>query len=374
MLLLRACLLSLLAYAVVFGFVLDRPLAYGFLQRQIEMKLARGASIPSPKLVILAGSNAPYSHSCKIIEQIIGHSCVNGGVAVGIGLDYLFTRWKPLLHAGDVVYLPMEEAQYTRSRAANAVGPDAAIMFRSDWHTLGELPGDRWLGALFSFDLRFAVMALVEHALLAEDFHDPRADVTGTTNAWGDHEGHTADRADPSGAAAHPTHATATSIEAGYGTHVITAFIQWAATHQVGVIGGWSTEPDDDPMPPSTRSAIRAVYQQSGAAFVELPNRSLYPRSAFFDSPDHLNEQWQWIHSVMLGELLRQCVFQPPVLVSVTSSRLTPAASETGADQQIRRTRSPCPRSQPSTSTATMCQSPCPPAILRSASGWSLLQ
>lgn len=135
--LLRACILSLLLYALVFGFILDRPLAYGFLQEQIEAKLARGASVSSPKLVILAGSNAPYSHSCETIEPIIGRPCVNAGVAVGIGLDYLFARWKPLLHPGDIVYLPMEEAQYTRSRAANAVGPDAAIMFRSDWHTLG---------------------------------------------------------------------------------------------------------------------------------------------------------------------------------------------------------------------------------------------
>ena len=372
--LLRACILSLLLYALVFGFILDRPLAYGFLQEQIEAKLARGASVSSPKLVILAGSNAPYSHSCETIEPIIGRPCVNAGVAVGIGLDYLFARWKPLLHPGDIVYLPMEEAQYTRSRAANAVGPDAAIMFRSDWHTLGEIPVYRWLGALFSFDLRFAVMALVEHALLLDGFHDPRADVTGTTNAWGDHEGHTADRGDPSGAAARPAHAKAASIEFGYGTHVISAFVRWANAHQVEVIGGWSTEPDDDPMPPSTRTAIRAVYAQNGAAFLELPNHSLYPRSAFFDSPDHLNEQWQQIHSVMLAELLRQRFLQPPVLDSAASSRLTPASSETGVDQSIRRTCSACAMSQPSTSTATTCQSPCPPAILRSASGWSLLQ
>ena len=79
---------------MAFGFILDRPLSLGFLRQQIDAKLARAASIAGPKLVILAGSNGPYSHRCETIEPILGMPCVNGGVAVGIGLDYLFARWQ----------------------------------------------------------------------------------------------------------------------------------------------------------------------------------------------------------------------------------------------------------------------------------------
>ena len=86
--LLIACAASLLLYALAFGCILDRPLSLGFLRQQVDAKLARAASIAGPRLVILAGSNAPYSHRCEIIEPIIGMPCVNGGVAVGIGLDY----------------------------------------------------------------------------------------------------------------------------------------------------------------------------------------------------------------------------------------------------------------------------------------------
>jgi hypothetical protein len=66
-----ASLASLLIYALIFGFIDDRPLALGFLQQQIDAKLARGASIGGPKLVIMAGSNGPYSHRCEVIEQIM---------------------------------------------------------------------------------------------------------------------------------------------------------------------------------------------------------------------------------------------------------------------------------------------------------------
>jgi len=74
-------------------------------------------------------------------------------------------------------------------------------------------------------------------------------------------------------------------------------FIAWAQGHGVRVIGGLPTEFADLPMPESTLAAIRQLYLVHGAGFLELPNRSRYPRSAFFDSPDHLNERWQIAHS-----------------------------------------------------------------------------
>jgi len=137
---LLACLVSLLLYGVAFAFVLDRPLTLGSLQARVEANIALGHTIHQPKLVILAGSNGPYSHRCQTIGPMIGRPCINAGVAVGVGLDYLFTRWKPLLHPGDIVYLPLEEAQYIRTHATSDLGPDAAIMLRHDRTTLLALP------------------------------------------------------------------------------------------------------------------------------------------------------------------------------------------------------------------------------------------
>ncbi|HME21373.1 MAG TPA: hypothetical protein VKI44_08480 [Acetobacteraceae bacterium] len=307
--LISACLASLLLYALTFGFVFDRPLALGFLRQQIDDKLARAAVISGPKLVILAGSNGPYSHRCEVIEPILDMPCVNGGIAVGIGLDYLFARWQRVLHPGDVVYLPMEEAQYVRTHAATDVGPDAAIMFRHDWRTLATLPIERWLAAPFSFDLRAAVMGPIEAALVAAHFHDPRAEVTGASNAWGDHIGHTAELASVSRAvlaAASPYHPSAEQIRTGYGTALIATFTRWACTHGVLVIGGLPTGFVDAPMPLATLQAIRSVYAGNGGDFLVLPNFSRYPRSAFFDTPEHLNETWQVAHSRLLAELLRR--------------------------------------------------------------------
>ena len=312
--LLIACVASLSCYGLLFGTVLDRPLTYGLIDQQLEAKLARATASPVPRLVILAGSNGPYSHRCEVIEPMLAMPCVNGGIAVGIGLDYLFARWRGRLRPGDVVYLPMEEEQYTRSRAATALGPDASIMFRRDWRTLWALPPERWLAALFSYDLRDALMSLIEMSLVEASFHDPRAEMIGETNAWGDHEGHTAERASVSravlaGVVLH--HAAAADIRAGHGSTLIAAFVRWAGAHGIRAIGGAPTQFFDSPIPDATEQAIRTIYLSNGGDYLELPDRARYPRTAFFDTAAHLSEPWQIWHSAVVAQALSERLHRP---------------------------------------------------------------
>jgi hypothetical protein len=320
--LLIACIASLACYGLLFGCVLDRPLTYGLIDQQLEAKLARASQFPPPRLVILAGSNGPYSHRCEVIEAMLAMPCVNGGIAVGIGLDYLFTRWRERLRPGDIVYLPMEEEQYARSRSATALGPDASIMFRRDWRTLAELPPERWLAAFFSYDLRQTLMSLIEMTLISTGFHDPRAKASGEMNAWGDHAGHTPQRASAAGAildSITPHHATANEISVGHGSALIGTFVHWAAAHGIRAIGGPPTQFIDSPMSDATEQAIRSVYLANGGEYLDLPNRAGYPRSAFFDSAAHLSEPWQLRHSAVVAQALAQRLHRPLLHVELSA-------------------------------------------------------
>jgi len=314
-----AAFASLLLYGVLFGAVLDRPLELGFLAGAVDAKLARAATIHGPKLVILAGSNGPYSHRCQVIEPMLAQPCVNGGVAVGIGLDYLFMRWRNELHPGDIVYLPMEQQEYTIGRPATELGPDAAIMFRHDWTTLAALPPRRWLAAFFAFDLRSGLMSLIEMALVAARFHDPRAAAEGTSNAWGDHVGHSIERgagSQGSIAAMVAQPVSARAVRDGYGASLIGGFVAWAHSHGVRAIGGLPTEADIIPLPEATRAAIGSVYLAQGGEFLTLANHSRYPIADFFDTPLHLNEACQIAHSILLARalapLLGRTALAPP--------------------------------------------------------------
>ncbi len=312
-----ACLASLLLYGVAFAVVLDRPLTLGALQARVEANIAVGRTIHQPKLVILAGSNGPYSHRCQTIGPIIGRPCVNAGVAVGIGLDYLFTRWKPLLHSGDIVYMPLEEAQYVRGHATSDLGPDAAIMLRHDRATLLTLPMRRQMAALFASDLRAAVMSVIETALCSGDFDDPRVSANGGYNEWGDHIGHTAAKAflnRTALAAIDPFHPTGAQITAGYGSALVIGFLTWAKDHGVRVIGGLPTGFIDSPIRQDALNAINAVFRDHGAEFLDTSDGGRYPRTAFFDSADHLLETSQISHSLSVARAMQQIMGQRLVL------------------------------------------------------------
>ena len=103
-----------------------------------------------------------------------------------------------------------------------------------------------------------------------------------------------------------PFHPSAAEIGNGHGTAMVGDFLRWAGQHQVLVIGGLPTGFDDSPISEDSLRVIRSIYLTAGAAFLELPNRSRYPRSAFFDSPDHLNEAAQIGHSLAVGLALRR--------------------------------------------------------------------
>jgi len=296
-----ACVGSLVAYVLVHASLLERPITHGALEAALRARLDRVARIAGPKLVILAGSNGPYSHRCSVIGPALGMDCVNGGVAVGIGLDYLFARWDALLLPGDTVYLPMEPAQYERSRLATATGPDAAIMARGDRATLAGLRPERWLGAAFATDLRGVVMAGLEMALARV----MPARTTDAVNEWGDRIGHReTDAATGVLAGLHVRQPRAAEIAEGHGATLIGQFTRRMGARGVRVIGGLSTGFADTPLDEAAVAAIAAVYEANGGVFLVLDNASRYPRAAFFDGPEHLSEPYQIAHSRMLAAVL----------------------------------------------------------------------
>ncbi len=322
------------------GCIIDRPLSLGFLQQQMDAKLARAATIHRPKIVILAGSNGPYSHRCEVIEPILGMPCVNGGGRRGFGaLDYIFNALEtgtPCGRLSSTCPWRRSASRSARARGHRIRALMRRIMFRHDWHTLllRWTTCERWLAALFSADLRAAVMGPMEAGLLALHFHDPRIETTGATNAWGDHVGHTAELAHANQAALAvmtPHHVSAEQVCAGYGAMLIAGLSRdttMATAHAIRVIGGLPTEFADQPMPDATLRAISRSISANGGMFLELSSLSRYPREAFFDSPEHLNETWQIRHSQLLAARL-QWLRAPIAAAHPAGPAVLPAAHNT---------------------------------------------
>ena len=77
-----ACAASLLIYIGAFACVLDRPLTLDALRTRIEATIALARTIHEPKLVILAGSNGPYSHRCETIGPIASKGTGTGQIYI----------------------------------------------------------------------------------------------------------------------------------------------------------------------------------------------------------------------------------------------------------------------------------------------------
>jgi hypothetical protein len=297
---------SVLLHLGAFAFVLDRPLGLGTLRRELEAKLGYAASLPSPRLVILAGSNALFSHRCAIIGPMLRLHCVNGGVALGLGLDYQSLRWEGVLRPGDIVYLPMELQQYAVTSRAAVVGPDLPIMLRHDRASLLALGPSRWPAALISGTLEDLILSVVEVAASAARPDLARHALEDIDDA-GDGIGHSLGRAASNRAFLSELHRADPSpqaILAGRGTQEIATFLAWAAAHGVRAIGGWPTEFADAPQDPRLAETLRRLYAAEGAAFLPLANQGRYPRDDFFDTQDHLAEECQALHSIRVAQAL----------------------------------------------------------------------
>ncbi|MDE8347627.1 MAG: hypothetical protein POH28_15855 [Acidocella sp.] len=302
--------LSLLLYFMLFGLVLDRPLSLGILRLEMEQKAARLATLPAPKLVILAGSNGPYSHSCVVMGAMLHMPCENAGIAVGIGLDDLFARDAPFLHRGDVVYMPMELQQYTTTQGELATSVDGGMLFRHNWRLLGRLGPRRWLGAMFCCDLADGLESLAEMGVAATGVINPAQMLEVEYNTQGDR----VDNGGPPDAAllSGPARAVPAvgAITHGYGTRLIRRFVVAMRARGVVVIGGLPTDFNTVALPSPVLAAVRAVYR--GGPFLLLPNESRYPPADFFNSEDHLRRPYQLAHSVLvargLGALLGRAV------------------------------------------------------------------
>jgi hypothetical protein len=316
-----ALIVSIVLYGLMFGWILHKPLSVGTIRDYFQIKVARAAALPSPKLVLFGGSNVRFGLRCELIERETGVPCVNAGFLADVGIDLMAQKFEPLLHAGDVVYVPLAYEQYLWSRAFVETQTDAAYLFSYDRATLLKMPLSRQLHAVFFYDLPYLVTASAENLLAIAGRHRKagatRAFGAQNLNAFGDETGHTRAQARDfaailARAKLTPPYAADFWPERYFYTQELERFLDWARAHQVTVVGGLVQVADDIPLDPEVIARVRAIYARHGAAFIELPNRSQYPRDCFFDSVYHLNEECQLRHTRDLLPALRAYLPQHP--------------------------------------------------------------
>lgn len=310
--LLLICCASVAGYGLLFGFVVSRPLVVDEVAAILRVKLDYASEVASPKIVIIAGSNARVSHSCAVIGERLQRPCANLGLTAEVGLDWVLDAARAHIHRGDIVYLPIELATYSGTRTEMLTGFDAAYRWRHDKASLLARGPDGMLRAMFMFDIRTLVDSVGEMALAARGFRR-RVGVT-TLNAQGDEVGHTDEAAKAYESFlrtlvyVYPEADHLLDNPEGGEQAALAAFLDWCRDNGVTAVGGLPTTTDEKRHSEALVETLRGFYARHGAEFIALENRSQYPREMFFDTPMHLRQGAQMAHSELVAEALRPLV------------------------------------------------------------------
>ena len=293
---------SVLLYLAVFS-VVQRPLTVGEVARQLDTRLQFSQQLRSPKLVIFAGSNGRYSHACMPLAQALALPCVNASIGVGIGLDFQLDAWLEQLHAGDLVYMPLEYGQHRSTRADMQAGLQNALLVHHWPGRLWALPPERIVRAWASFDVSFLIQGLAEMGLQAAGVSRRGGSIAHTPQ--GDARGHDRAAALPYAAFLRSARAEPTTIPAqSHALEVLGRFLDAAHARGVRVVGGLPTVPDTVPVAAADVDALRRFYARHGHGFLALPNLSRHPLGCFYDTLYHLVQECQQAHSAAVGQAL----------------------------------------------------------------------
>ncbi|MDD3265792.1 MAG: hypothetical protein PHC75_01260 [Burkholderiales bacterium] len=304
-------LLSVVMMVFLMAFVFNKPLTIGWSKLAYDKKIEYfNASDNHNSIVIVAGSNGIFSHSCATIETNLHRKCINFAVSAGLGLDYILEKSKEVLTPNVDVILPLEYNFYSSSESEElkSIGSNVNLI-ENDQKYLSKFGSEKLLYAIFSKDLRYVASSILENLLVKVGFK-MRFTVS-NLNIEGDMMNHTKENGKDYAsfvASLEPARPMLEACEDNYDKQIIANYIKYV--HSLGgqVYGSFPTTFNDKLSQDDIKAmqCIKSFYKKNGASFLELPSNSMYSRESFYDTFYHLNESAQIEHSKILSGVLKR--------------------------------------------------------------------
>ncbi|NEO92592.1 MAG: hypothetical protein F6K56_21070 [Moorea sp. SIO3G5] len=251
-------------------------------------------SIETPKLVIVAGSNALFGISCSQIHQETFVSCLNGATYAGLGIDYILTRARSWLKPGDLVLLPLEYEHYTDDGKPTAALIDY-LLARDPKYLLSLnlinqfrfISGIPWKRVQEGIVVKFKTPQPWNDSYHSE-----------TINKYGDEIANR--KADMTKrhikkiAKTNPLNQIGESITSSHGISTIIKFINWCKNHNIKVIATWPNtiwfDVYQEPRKQDFFKSIENFYQRRSVPILGKPEDFMYDKSMFYDTSYHLHD------------------------------------------------------------------------------------
>ena len=266
------------------------------------------ANAKSPRLVIVAGSNALFGIDSSVLEKKYNMDVVNMGVNAGLLLPYILYRAQKELKIGDIVLLPLEYPMYNYD---------------------GE-PNEQMISFLYSFDPdffwfltlkeRFLVLWKTPFSRIVEGFLktggkpiDYGLYGAHRINNNGDQTGTEKSKIGPAEKSAldalKPNRYGYDYKKNPLAWYYLENFNSWAKKHNICLIFIPSVLMDDpfyhnDKLEREFYDSLPKNARSHGLNYIGKPFDFMYPKSWFFNTDYHLNSEARERHTHKLIELL----------------------------------------------------------------------
>lgn len=255
--------------------------------------------MPSPKILVVSGSNALLGISCETIQKEMNVPCLNAAINVGLGLEYTFHYAQSFAKPGDTILLPLEYELYYSSDAVNNVLVD--YVFSRDPKYLDSLDLSERVDFFKGLGIERLLVGLLSK--LDEDANR-RASRGSALNQNGDRTSNLASEMTAEHykrlQAARPFKVPPGFIQDSsnfnsYGFDQIKAFAEWCQRNNIRLIATWPNlmyfEEYQEQEYQIFFQKIRNFYASIEVPVVGKPYDSMYEQSLFYDTAYHLNDE-----------------------------------------------------------------------------------
>ncbi len=124
-----AVILSVLALAALYDTSDDYT-------SRVSDKERRLASLASPKIVVIGGSNAAFGIDSELLQGRSGHAVINMGLWADVGLPFMLSQVRPYVRRGDLVIITPEYEVFFQNALSTQARYRAASFLRRPWIVL----------------------------------------------------------------------------------------------------------------------------------------------------------------------------------------------------------------------------------------------
>jgi len=295
-----------LGYAYFLNEYTSAPYLSFWIHEYVEQKERIALEKPSPKLVIVAGSNALYSISAEMIEKDLGIPTVNLASTSDLG-DYIFERAERVLKPGDAVLMPLEYGYYAEYRTKR--------MYEGQWwREQYMLAWDRdHFDSLSFVDQLNALLIDVKDLSKEIYYHDaehPPFDLV--IDDWGDTTNNEREINFTPIKIKFPNNFNL-MFDRGFFSYGpergILKFADWCREHNVTLIASYpSALYNEDYHSPSYQRSFRRIeefYHKRGILTLGKPEDFIFPDGLFYNTDYHLNFRGRQLQTIFIIKELK---------------------------------------------------------------------